>query len=236
MSADPITRRAVILQHHPEVTLGNLEPVLRGHGYDIRIVDATRDDVSAIDPAEADLLIVLGGHQGAYETELHPHIAKELTLIRARIDAELPIFGVCLGAQLMAASLGERVYKGERPDISYRSIEPTEAGLASAIRHVVGVPMLEWHGDTFDLPNRVTRLAGSAAYSNEAFAIGNYALAVQFHPEVTDEMHQQWTDDTRRLLDDEGIDLDDWHRLRERHNPAMQEASRAMFGEWLEGL
>jgi GMP synthase (glutamine-hydrolysing) len=232
----PAGRRAIVLQHHDNITLGNLEPVLREHGYDIRIVDATRDDLGALDPADGDLLIVLGGHQAAYETELHPHIAEELRLVRARIDAEKPIFGVCLGAQLMAGALGGQNYRGEKPDLGYQTIELTDAGRRSPIRHVAGTGMLEWHGDHFTLPEQATLLASSAAYPNEAFAIGDFALAVQFHPEVTDAMHDVWTEDTEGLLEREGVDRDEWRRLRDENNPAMQDASRAMFSEWLDSL
>lgn len=236
MSAGAVARRAIVLQHHDNITLGNLEPVLRERGYDIRIVDATSEDLRALDPEDGDLLIVLGGHQAAYETELHPHIAEELRLVRARLDAEKPILGVCLGAQLMAGALGARNYKGDRPDLGYQRLELTEAGLASPLRHVTGVGMLEWHGDHYTLPEGVTLLASSSAYPNEAFAVGDFGLAVQFHPEVTDAMHDAWSEDTEGLLADEGVDRGEWRRLRDENNPPMQEASRAMFGEWLDGL
>lgn len=119
MSPSRGARLALVLQHHENITLGNLEPVLREHGYDIRVVDVTREPVSALDPEDGDLLIVLGGHQGAYETEKHPYLAEELELIRRRIEAERPIFGVCLGAQLMAGALGGRNYRAEKPDLGY---------------------------------------------------------------------------------------------------------------------
>lgn len=236
MTASGAARRAIVLQHDDITTLGNLEPVLRERGYDIRIVDATSTDLGKIDPEDGDLLIVLGGDQAAYETELHPHIADELRLVRARLDAEKPILGVCLGAQLMAGALGAHNYKGEKPDLGYQRLELTEAGLASPLRHVAGVGMLEWHGDHYTLPEGATLLASSSAYPNEAFAVGDFGLAVQFHPEVTDAMHDAWSDDREGLLVTEGVDRDEWRRLRDEYNPPMQDASRAMFGEWLDGL
>lgn len=229
-------RRAIVFQHHDHITLGNLEPVLKEHGYEIQIVDATGPELDSVRAEDGDLLIVLGGHQGAYETDIHPHLQRELDLIRERIGARKPIFGVCLGAQLMAGALGGDNFKSEKPDLGYQSLSLTEAGENSVIRHAAGVGMLEWHGDHFTLPEAATLLATSEASPNEAFAIGDFGLAVQFHPEVTDEMHELWSEDTDGLLASEGISREQWRSLRLKHNDAMQEVSRAMFGEWLEGL
>lgn len=228
--------QALVLQHADHITLGNFEPVLREYGYDIRVVDATKDDVLALDPNAAGIVIVLGGEMGVYEAEEHPHLVDEMRFIRARIDAQLPLFGVCLGAQLMAGSLGGRNYKGERPDLGYQDIQLTEAGYASPMRHVTGVGMLEWHGDHFTLPDEATLLGTSVAYPNEAFAIGDFALAVQFHPEVTAPMHEEWTLNSSDQFAKEGIDAEEWRALGREHNPAMQVASRAMLSEWLDGV
>lgn len=231
-----MTRTAVILQHDPSIHLGNIGPVLVEHGYELRVVDVTTEDVSAIDPREADLVVVLGGEMGAYQTDEFPFLEKEKDLLRARIEAERPTLGVCLGAQLMAGALGERVYKGDTTQIGYRRVEPTEAGAGSPIRHFDGVPVVEWHGDTFELPERATLLASSSDYSNEAFAIGDFALAVQFHPEVTDEMHEEWVADGYNELDELAIDPDGLRAERAQYSARMQEASRAAFSEWLTAL
>lgn len=231
-----MTRTAVILQHDPSIHLGNIGPVLVEHGYDLRIVDASAEDVSAIDPNEADLVVVLGGEMGAYQTDEFPFLEAEKQLLRTRIGAQRPTLGVCLGAQLIAGALGERVYRGDTMQIGYRRVEPTEAGAGSPIRHFDGVPVVEWHGDTFELPEEATLLASSNDYSNEAFAIGDFALAVQFHPEVTDEMHEKWVSDGYNELDEYAIDPDAMRREREAYSARMQEASRAAFSEWLESL
>ena len=225
-----------MLQHEDSINLGNLEPVLRERGYDIRIVDVIVESVSELDPCDGDLLIVLGGDEAAYEIDKYPYLADELKLIRERIDAELPILGICLGAQLMAGALGGRNYRGDKPDLGYQQLTLTEAGKASPLRHAAGVGMLVWNGDHFDLPERATLLASGSAYPNEAFALGSFGLGLQFHPEVTDEMHDAWTQDTRSLLKSEGIPLESWRALRDEHNDAMQAVSRIMFSEWLESL
>lgn len=229
-------KQVLVLQHADHITLGNFEPVLREYGYDIRTVDVTQESVLEIDPAAADVLIVLGGEMGVYEADKHPHLVEEMQFIRARIEAERPLFGVCLGAQLMAGCLGGRNYKGDKPDLGYQDIRLTDAGLSSPMRHVAGVGMLEWHGDHFTLPAEATLLGSSAAYPNEAFAIGDFALAVQFHPEVTAPMHEEWTLNSSDQFVEEGIDPEEWRALGRKHNPAMQVASRAMLSEWLDGL
>ncbi|GAB3586092.1 glutamine amidotransferase [Leifsonia lichenia] len=231
-----MTKRAVVLQHDPTIHLGNIGPVLVEHGYEVRVIDATTEDLSAVDADAADLLVVLGGEMGAYQTREFPHLAHEQALIRQRLDAERPTLGVCLGAQLMAGALGERVYKGGTKQVGFRRVEPTAAGAESPIRHFDGVPVVEWHGDTFDLPERATLLASSSDYSNEAFAIGDFALAVQFHPEVTDEMHERWVSDGYNELDELAIDPDAMRRDREQYSSAMQAASTAAFSEWLARL
>jgi len=96
--------------------------------------------------------------------------------------------------------------------------------------------MMQWHSDTFDLPAGTIRLAGSTAYGNEAFAIGEWALAVQFHPEVTAEMHETWLASSDAEVRAEGLDPDALRREREQYSAAMQEASRALFSEWLAAL
>ena len=231
-----MTRTAVVLRHDDTIHLGNLEPVLREHGYSIRYVDTLKEDVRALDPREADLLVVLGGEMGVYEADEFPALHAEIDLLTQRLGASLPVFGVCLGAQLMANALGSRVYRGPTNEIGYRSVEPTEAGATSPLRHVSGVPVFQWHSDTFDLPDGVTRLAGSPQYGNEAFGIGDWALAVQFHPEVTEEMHEVWLAASEAEVAAEGFDVGDLRRERERYSSGMQNASRSMFSEWLDGL
>ncbi len=225
---------ALVLRHLEIAHLGNLDAVLRDHDYDIRYLDVASGSLG--DNPEPELVVVLGGDMGVYEKAAHPFLAGELAYLRDRLAAERPTLGICLGAQLIAEALGETVRKGKSVEIGFREVTPTEAGLDSPLRHVVGVPMMQWHGDTFGLPSGAIRLASSTAYSNEAFALGDYALAVQFHPELTADMFESWITDGHAELSELGIEPDDLRREALVNGPGMQAASVAMFSEWLGAL
>ncbi|WP_173922757.1 gamma-glutamyl-gamma-aminobutyrate hydrolase family protein [Agromyces sp. Marseille-P2726] len=229
-------RTALVLRHDSAIGLGNLGPTLEAHGYEIVIVDAPQADVTALDPLEPDLVVVLGGDEGAYETDRYPYLADEIELLRARIEAERPIFGVCLGAQLLAKTLGADVRKGPRKEVGWLTVDPTEAGSNSPVRHFAGVPTVQWHGDTFDLPDGVVRLATSGQYENQAFAIDEWLLAVQFHPEVTDEIHEDWLRQWGYELPEYGLTVERLREQRATYGPRAQAASAALLGEYLDGL
>ena len=104
-----------------------------------------------------------------------------------------------------------------------------EAGAASPLRHLVGVPVLHWHGDTFDLPDGVERLASTPAYANQAFRRGRNVLALQFHAEMgEDPRFDDWLTHFWADLDCAGACR---HALRDdhdRHVPGAVAAGREM--------
>jgi GMP synthase (glutamine-hydrolysing) len=236
-----LSKLALAIRHEEIAHLGNLEPVLREHGYEIRYLDAATDsfDTAALDGAAldgADLVIVLGGDMGVYETDAHPFIPSELAFLRTRLDAQLPTLGVCLGAQMIAGALGASVHKGPTVEIGFRAVEPTDVGANSPLRHFAGVPVVQWHGDTFELPDGATLLASSEQYANEAYSIGGHVLAVQFHPELRDSMYDEWIEDGSKELEERGIPHESLREQRDRYAPAAEAASAAMLDEWLTSL
>ncbi|WP_430647996.1 glutamine amidotransferase-related protein [Agromyces sp. GXS1127] len=227
---------ALVLRHDSTIGLGNLGPTLEAHGYEIRFLDAPSEDVTAIDPLAPDLVVVLGGDEGVYQADRYPYLADEIDLLRARIAAEAPIFGVCLGAQLLAAALGADVYRGPRKEVGWLGVELTDAGEASPVRHAAGVRFVQWHGDTFDLPDDVERLAGSPQYANQAFRRGDWLLAVQFHPEVTPEIHADWLAAWGDELPEYGLTVDRMRELQAACGPAAEAASAAILGDFVGGI
>ena len=183
-------RRAVAIRHVAFEDLGTLGDVLANRGFDISYIEAGRDDLAAA--GDPDLLVVLGGPIGAYEADAYPFLAGETKLIEARLRANKPTLGVCLGAQLMAQALGARVYPSGVKEIGWARIELTDAGRGSCLAALSDTPVLHWHGDTFDLPAGATHLAASAMVKHQAYAWGPAALALQFHIEVKGADLEKW--------------------------------------------
>jgi GMP synthase (glutamine-hydrolysing) len=124
----------------------------------------------------------------------HPWLADEKRTIAEAVRAGVPYWGVCLGVQLLAASLGARVYPGPEPEVGLLPVTLTDEALADPVFD--GLPRevltLQWHGDTFDLPEGAVALAGSPVCPNQAFRWGERAYGVQFHLEVSTEMAKEW--------------------------------------------
>ena len=137
-------------------------------------------------------LVVMGGPMSVHEDL--SWLADERALLRAAVEAGRPVLGVCLGAQQLAAALGAAVIEGPAPECGVGEVHLT----ADADRDPVfgpaptPLPCVHWHGDTFALPDGAVRLAGNAAYENQAFRFGDRAYGLQFHVEVTASLVAHW--------------------------------------------
>jgi GMP synthase-like glutamine amidotransferase len=140
-------------------------------------------------PAVHDIggLVVMGGPMGARDDVTHPQLPRERNFIKEFVDAGLPMLGICLGAQLLAASFGSGIRRGPTPENGAGTVTVSEDGTRDPVFGLVGaeVPVVHWHGDTFDLPEGAVRLASSHLYGNQAFVIGRRAYGLQFHVELT---------------------------------------------------
>lgn len=177
---------ALVIRHMYSGSLFTIEESFRERGTDFTYVEGFSTDLSKIDPLAPDILVVLGGAMGVYQREIFPWLETELDIIRKRVAAGRPYFGVCLGSQLLAASQGSDVYKGKQgSEYGFFPVQVTDAGQKTPIRHFdeSKTRVLHMHGDTFDLPANATLLASSALYKNQAFSIGQNCYGVQFHPE-----------------------------------------------------
>ncbi len=177
---------ALVIRHMYSGSLFTIEESFREHGIDFTYVEGFSTDLSKIDALAPDLLVVLGGAMGVYQRDIFPWLDIEIDIIRKRIASDRPYFGICLGAQLLAASQGCDVYKGAQgSEYGFLPVQVNDAGQKTPIRHFdeSKTRVLQMHGDTFDLPSNATLLASSALYENQAYSIGKNCYAVQFHPE-----------------------------------------------------
>jgi len=229
-------KKVVALRHVQFEDLGAFEPALRDAGYAPRYCDIGRDTISDSD-RDADLLVVLGAPIGAYEEDKYPFLLDELHLLENRLAAGRPVLGICLGAQLIARALGAAVYPGKVKEIGWAPVELTDAGRQTPIKHLDGIPVLHWHGDTFDLPKDARRLASTVITPNQAFAFGASTLALQFHPEVEAKGFERWLiGHTLEIASVPGLSVPVLRR--ETLDLSGQTASRGvrMLRDWLEGL
>jgi len=228
-------KTAIAIRHLHFEDLGNLEPVLAGAGYQVCYADCCVDDIAALDPVEPDLVVMLGGPIGAYEDDLYPFLKDELKLLERRLGAGRPTIGICLGAQLMARSLGARVFPSGRKELGWAPITLSPAGRESAFRHLGqdNTAVLHWHGDTFDLPDRATLLASTAVCRNQAYSWGANALGFQFHPEATAARLEQWFIGHACEIAGAKLSVPALRADTARYAARMETQARKCFNEWL---
>jgi GMP synthase (glutamine-hydrolysing) len=138
-------------------------------------------------------IVVMGGAMSANDDASYPWLTPEKRLIADAVRAGKPYWGVCLGAQLLAVSLGAAVLRGPRAELGVLPVELTAAAASDPVFAAapVSFPTLQWHGETYELPLGAVQLARSAQYEQQAFVRGR-AYALQFHLEVDVELAREW--------------------------------------------
>jgi GMP synthase (glutamine-hydrolysing) len=183
-------------------------------------------------------IVAMGGPMGAYEDEAYDWLRREKQLIADAVRAGLPFWGVCLGSQLLAASLGARVYAGDEPEVGILPVTLSPAAATDPVFSAAPAefPTLQWHGDTFDLPEGATLLAGSPAYPHQAFRVER-AYGLQFHIEVSPALAAEWAEvpayaaSLEALLGPEA--LPNLIAELESVAAAMTALARRLFARWL---
>lgn len=215
--------------------LGSLQQILVGRGYQIETLDANLDSLASHDPSAPDLVVVLGGPIGAFDEAKYPLLKAVLSFVEQRLQCGKKILGVCLGAQLIARALGSNVGPMDKKEIGFAPVSLTDAGLQSCLEPLSsGVPVLHWHGDQFEIPAGATHLAATEICPNQAFAIGNSVLALQFHLEANPHHIEPWLVGHAGELD--SIKLDP-RIIRDQAQACGEEllpAAQMIFASWLD--
>jgi GMP synthase (glutamine-hydrolysing) len=135
--------------------------------------------------------VVMGGPMNVDEVERFPGLAAEREWLAEALRRELPLLGICLGAQLLAQALGAEVGPGEGPEIGFAAVEVSDPGDPLLGGLAPNTDVLHWHSDVFDLPDGAQPLASSARTEHQAFRAGN-AWGVLFHPEADLALVEAW--------------------------------------------
>ena len=194
-------KNVLVIENIECENLGSIKKFLQDDKFNITVINPQKLKIPDI--SEFSHLIILGGPMSVYDNLSYLNYEQEL--IRFAIKKNIPTLGICLGAQLIAQSMGGMVFKGHKKEIGWFDICITKEGVSDIFRGIEKeqLKIFQWHGDTFSLPENAILLAESEHYP-QAFRIGS-AIGIQFHVEVTKEMINIWKQIYQNEIRDENF-------------------------------
>jgi len=232
-------RKLLVFQHVPLEPLGTLNQQFKDAGFRIRYVNFDRTPNARVELSRYHGLVVLGGPMAADQVDRYPHLIYEQEAIHRAVDLGLPVLGICLGAQLIAASFGGQTLHGVAPEFGWAEVSPTVAGQNDhLIKHFSNAePVFQWHSDTFSLPQAAVHLAESGACRHQAFRLYDHVYGFQFHLEADRELIQRWVEAPQHIemLTQLGVRLDYRETMADSRRllPRAAELGRVVFGEFI---
>lgn len=186
--------KILVFQHVPYEPLGTLDPLLRAEKHRIRYVNFGRNPNARPKVSQYDALVILGGPMNIGEEASYPHLAVEKACIQEAMANNIPILGICLGAQLIASALGADVYRAESPEIGWFPVHLTQEGRTDPLaRYLAQTPsVFQWHGHTFEIPESAELLLEGEGCRNQGFRVGDNIYGFQFHLEANLPLIQRW--------------------------------------------
>lgn len=236
---EPKTKGALVLIHIQQEGACTFGKTLVERGMRVRTISTPKFDMSEIEAERPDLLVVMGGPVGVYQAEDFPFLKTEIDIIKRRLDKDLPTLGVCLGAQLMAAALGSKVYKGAQGrEVGWKPLHLVNGAQDGPCKHLAAnaTNMFHWHGDTFDLPDGAKLLASSEQYKNQIFTYGKNAMALQCHPEVQAGQLEEWyvTFQDDITGDNPAIPVKELRAQTHEHIETLNKQAKLFMNAWLD--
>jgi GMP synthase-like glutamine amidotransferase len=177
--------RVQILQHVAFEGPGSIGPWLEARGATIRYTRLFEEDRHP--PLDSvDMVVAMGGPMSVNDEKEFPWLAPEKRFICDAVTRSVPFIGICLGAQLLAAAMGSKVYRNPMKEIGWFPVHGAQVPSGSFQFPEESI-VFHWHGETFDLPAGAVRLSSSKVCENQAFQINRNAIGLQFHLETTPE-------------------------------------------------
>lgn len=187
-------KRAIILQNAEKEGPGILLDILQDRGWKPRIIHLYQGVPIPDNWEEIGLAIMMGGPMNVHDETVYPFLKKEKEFIREAVKRGLPLLGICLGGQLIANALGAGVYRGPVKEIGWSNVWLTPEGRRDPLLAYFPSDFLvfQWHEDAMYLPDGAIHLVVSDRYHNQAFRLGEWVYALQFHLEVTQTIIKSW--------------------------------------------
>lgn len=208
-------------------TLGSYEEFLVKDGFQITNIMSKELSHLELHLNDYDAIFVMGGPMSANDRDVY--LDYEKRLISNAIASQIPLMGICLGSQLIAASCGGRVFQGMKKEIGWGEVDITEKGIKSVFKNQVSnlINVFHWHGDTFSLPENAEVLAFNKKYI-QAFKYGS-AIGIQFHLEVNQQMIERWSKKYSAELQAEKIYLEDFIREKEKDFSELNNVAKGLY-------
>lgn len=184
----------LVLKHAANEGLGTLGTFLEEHGIDVVTLDLSKGVALPVGAGSAAAVISMGGPMNVYEEDRYPFLREEDAFLRQALRLEVPVLGICLGAQLLAKACGAKVGKAPVEEAGFSRVRLTPEGMSDPLFSGVGenLDVFQWHGDTFDIPDGGVLLAEGDRCPHQAFRSGPNAYGLQFHIELTPAMLAEW--------------------------------------------
>ena len=192
-----MTKQVLIVQHEESVPPGLIVDVLEERGVPYRVFEAWRE-TEWPDARDLSGLIVMGGTMNVDQLDVYPFLKLSRQLMSTAIEENVPTLGVCLGSQMMSRVLGGDVRRADRRTASFSTVKVTDEGATDPLMQPFAnrTPVLQFHEDTFTIPEGAVPLATSdESGSPQAFRYGANAYAIQFHFEVDRAILEGWVAD-----------------------------------------
>ncbi|MEE9452715.1 MAG: type 1 glutamine amidotransferase [Gammaproteobacteria bacterium] len=232
-------KRILVFQHVPFEILGTFHPLLKKERVRMRYVNFGHHPDAQPSLSGYHGLIILGGPMNVNEVDCYPYLAREVELIKQAIADDMPILGICLGAQLIAKALGAKVYAGDAQEVGWYDVSLTAAGKNDLLFASLGntEKIFQMHRDRYDLPEGAVNLATSGTCQQQAFRYGDKVYGFQFHLEADQALIERWL----RILEqmrkshnlDEAIDLDKIRKETYQYIDHMHALSNNVFSNFI---
>lgn len=187
-------KKILVCQHVPYEILGTLNPLFKKAGFRIRYLNFGRFPEATTSLEGYHGMVILGGPMNMDQMKEFPHLKHEMELVEEALKRDLPVMGICLGAQIIAKTLGAEVKKNKEKEIGWYDVSLTQQMENHSFfkNFSTTEKIFQWHGDTFDIPRGALHLASTPTCKNQAFSYGEKVVAMQFHLEVDEAMIKRW--------------------------------------------